>query len=245
MLNDFRQSQFALARYLRNPLAVLPPEEVTIEDAIACTQAMAAHLSEVLDTAFPVTHALLGEDLWQQAVRLFLKEAPSHAPWAGAVQRAFVAHVSQSPSMQGLPAWLQDLAHYEWLQNAVSTASVNWPAFDVHGDVMQRAVVLNPTHVEAVYEWPLHGTSDEHKLNDMQHIYVSMLRDVNDELHVFDSSMFRSQLLDLLREGQTGVQALLTLARWLSHPEPETFVHEAKPVMLQLQREGVVLGTRV
>jgi len=64
-------------------------------------------------------------------------------------------------------------------------------------------------------------------------------------LHVYESSVFRGQLIDLLRDGHTGEQAFMVLAMWLSHPEPETFVRQGAQVMAQLQREGVVLGVRV
>lgn len=244
MLNDFRQYQFALARHLRDPLSVPAPEGVDAKAAAACTQEMVQHLCDVLAPAFPITQALLGEDIWEHAVRLFLKDAPNHTPWASTTQRAFVDHVCESPDMQSLPAWLQDLAHFEWLQNAVNTAPVQWPAFNASADVMQHAVVLNPTHVEAAYEWPVHSISTDHKPDDMQSTYVSMLRDMDDELHVLESSVFRGQLFDLLREGQTGEQAFMVLARWLSHPEPDAFVREGAEVMAQLQREGLVLGAR-
>ncbi len=244
MLSDFRQYQFALARYLRDPLDVPVPEGVDPSSAAACTQEMVKHLRDVLEPAFPVTQALLDEDIWEHAVRLFLKDAPSHTPWASTTQRAFVDHVCESPDMQNLPAWLQDLAHFEWLQNAVVTAPVQWPVFNTSADVMKHAVVLNPTHVEAAYEWPVHCIDTDHKPDDMQSTYVSMLRDMNDELHVFESSVFRGQLLDLLREGQTGDQALRVLAHWLSHPEPDAFVREGAELMAQLKREGIVLGAR-
>ena len=245
MLNDFRQFQFALARHLRDPLGIPAPVGIRQVDASICTQEMVKHLRDVLEPAFPVTQALLGEDMWEHAVRLFLKDAPNHTPWASTTQRAFVEHVCESPEMQHLPAWLQDLAHFEWLQNAVSTAPVQWPRCDAIADVMQHPVVLNPTHVEASYEWPVHSIDTEHKPDDMQSTYVSMLRDMDDELHVFESSVFRGQLLDLLRDGQTGEQAFMALARWLSHPEPEAFVREGAELMAQLQREGIVLGARV
>ena len=244
MLSDFRQFQFSLARHLRDPLSTPLPVGVDAVDARACTQDMVHHLREVLEPAFPVTQALLGDELWQHAVRLFLKDAPHHTPWATRVQRAFVAHVSHSPDMQDLPAWLQDLAHFEWLQSVVITTPVMWPSFDATGDVMQHAVVLNPTHVEAAYEWPVHVINIDNKPDDMQRTHVSMLCDSHNTLHVLESSVFRAQLLGLLRDGLTGEQAFISLARWLSHPEPLTFVQEGRWVMAQLQREGIVLGTR-
>jgi hypothetical protein len=244
MLNDFRQFQFALARHLRDPLGVSAPVGVSLADAAACTQDMVTHVSEVLVPAFPVTCALLGDEMWEHAVRLFLRDAQPHTPWASTTQRAFVDHVCENPDMQRLPAWLQDLAHFEWLQNAVNTTPVSWPACDAAADVMHHAVVLNPTHVEAAYEWPVHSIDTDHQPDDMQSTYVSMLRDKDDTLHVLESSVFRGQLIDLLRDGQSGEQAFMVLAMWLSHPEPEAFVREGAEVMAQLQREGIVLGAR-
>jgi uncharacterized protein len=226
-------------------LGVLAPDGVSLADTAAYTQDMVTHLSGVLAPAFPVTCALLGDGMWTHAVRLFLKEAHSHAPWVSTTQRAFLDHVCESPEMQNLPAWLQDLAHFEWLQNAVNTTPVQWPAFNASADVMQHAVVLNPTHVEAAYEWPVHSIDTDHQPDDMQSTYVSMLRDRDDELHVLESSVFRGQLIDLLRDGQTCEQAFMVLAMWLSHPEPEAFVRGGDAVMAQLQREGIVLGVRV
>lgn len=245
MLNDFRYFQFALARHLRDPLTAPLPMGVDTQDATACTQEMVRQVCHVLEPAFPLTQALLGDDIWEHTVRLFLKNAPNHAPWVSATQRAFVDHVCESQDVQNLPAWLQDLAHFEWLQSAVSNASVQWPAFDAAGDVMRETVVLNPTHVEAAYEWPVHSMDTDHQPNDMQSVHVSVLRDLHNELHVYESSVFRGQLLELLREGQTGEQAFQVLARWLSHPEPDAFVQEGQAVMAQLQREGIVLGVCV
>lgn len=244
MLNDFRQYQFALARHLRDPLSVPAPEGVDKNAVTACTQEMVQHLCHVLAPAFPITQALLGEDIWEYVVRLFLKNGLHHTPWASTTQRAFVEHLCESPETQSLPAWLQDLAHFEWLQNAVNTSPVCWPAFNASADVMTHPVVLNPTHVEAAYEWPVHSIDTDHKPDDMQSTHVSMLRDMDDALHVYESSVFRGQLLDLLRDGQTGEQAFMVLARWLSHPDPEAFVREGAEVMTQLQREGIVLGAR-
>ena len=244
MLTDFRQFQFALARHLRDPLSVPAPMGVTPADAKVCTADMVQHLRQVLEPAFPLTHALLGDDIWEHAVRLFIKTGPSHTPWASTTQRAFVEHLCESPEVQNLPAWLQDLAHFEWLQNAVNTTPVQWPSAALHHEVMQHPVVLNPTHVEAAYEWPVNHINTDHLPDDMQRVYVTVLRDVHDELHVFESSLFRGQLIDLLRQGQTGEQAFRALARWLSHPDVDAFVAEGAEVMAQLQREGVVLGAR-
>ena len=243
MLNDFRQFQFALARHLRDPLVAARPEGVSSVDAQASLQHMFETLSALLSPTFPVSRALLGETLWRHAVQLFLQDAPPHAPWTGAVQRAFARYLRSSPHAKDLPAWLQDMAHFEWLKSAVQAAMTEVPAFDARGDLMSCALVLNPTHVEVAYEWPVHTIDAQHKPDDMQRTHLSVLLDRKGKLRVLESSVFRAQLLALLAEnGVTGQQAFESLARWLDHPEPAEFVAQGVQVLEQLQREGVVLG---
>lgn len=242
--NDFRQYQFALARHLRDPLGVPAPEGVNARDVLACSHEMAHNLNELLMPAFATTRSVLGEELWQHTLRLFLHDAPSHAPWATAVQEAYVKFLGHNSLVQFLPAWLEDLAHYEWLQSAVAAADVAWPAHDPQGNLLQGVVVLNPTHVEVTYDWPVQRINLAHKPFEMQSTYLAVLRDVQDKVRVVESSQFRRHLVGLLRQDQTGAQALEALAKWLEHPEVETFIQEGVSVLKQLQREGVVLGTR-
>lgn len=120
MLNALRQSQFALARHLRDPLGASLPKGVNAADASACAQAMADHVCAILTPAFPVTRAALGDEMWGLAVRLFLKDAPCHVPWAAATKRAFVDHLCASAEVHQLPAWLKDVAQFEWQQTKAS-----------------------------------------------------------------------------------------------------------------------------
>jgi hypothetical protein len=117
MLSDFRQFQFALARHLRDPLTVPAPAGVHPAEANVCNQEMVQHLRHVLEPALPLTQALLGDDVWEHTVRLFLKHAPSHAPWDSTTQRALVDHVYECLEVQNLPGWLKGLVHFEWLEH--------------------------------------------------------------------------------------------------------------------------------
>lgn len=242
--DDFRQYQFALARHLRDPLGVPAPQGVRAREVLACTQEMAHNLNELLMPAFANTRAVLGEDLWQHTLRLFLHDAPTHAPWATSAQEAYVKFLGHNSLVQHLPPWLEDLAHFEWLQSAVAAARVMWPAHDPQGDLLEACVVLNPTHVEVMYDWPVQRISLAHKPLEMQPTYVSVLRDLRDKVCVVESSKFRRHLLDLLRQGQTGAQAFEVIGQWLDHPDIATFTQEGSIVLKQLQREGVVLGTQ-
>jgi hypothetical protein len=242
--NDFRLYQFALARHLRDPLGVPAPDGVSAPAVLACTQEMAHNLNELLMPAFANTRAVLGEDLWQHTLRLFLHDAPTHAPWATSVQEVYVKFLGHNTLVQHLPPWLEDLAHFEWLQSAVAAADVVWPAHDPHGDVLQKVVVMNPTHVEVMYDWSVQRINLTHKPFEMQSTYLSIVRDVRDKVCITESSRFRRHLIDLLRQGQTGAQAFKALADWLEHPDVAAFTQEGLPVLKQLQREGVVLGTQ-
>jgi hypothetical protein len=95
-----------------------------------------------------------------------------------------------------------------------------------------------------MYDWAVERINLTHKPFEMQPTYLSIVRDVRDKVRVVESSRFRRDLIQLLRQGQTGEQAFTALAQWLEHPDVDTFIQEGMPVLKQLQREGVVLGTR-
>jgi hypothetical protein len=247
MLNDSRDFQFALARHLRDPHTMPLPAGVSAEQAATYERAMFKNLSDILNPAFPVTRGLLGDWAWRAAVRYFLRDCPAKAPWPRTVLLEFARFLRESPETQTLPAWLNDVSHFEWLKGAVATSALVLPQADVdaHADLMTHLVVLNPTYVEVSYDWPVDNIDLDHRPDEMQPTYVSVLRDVNGAVQVVPSNLFRAQLLALFNAGMTGHQAFTAMAVWLQHPNPEDMLRYAPDLLAQYLREGVILGGKV
>lgn len=249
MLNDFREFQFTLARHLRDPHTAPLPRGVSTEQAAAYERTMFKNLCDVLNPAFPLTRGLLGDWAWRATVRYFLRDAPAQTPWPRVVLREFARYLRESPVTRDLPAWLNDVSHFEWLKGAVATSALELPqpgvAVDDTADLMTHIVVLNPTYVEVSYDWPVDIIDLDHRPDEMQATYVSVLRDVHGEVQVVPSNVFRAQLLALFNDGMTGSQAFQAIAVWLQHPNPEDLLSYGPNLLAQYQREGVILGGKM
>ncbi len=249
MLNDFREFQFALARHLRDPHKMPLPVGVSAEQAATYERAMFKNVCDIVNPAYPVTRGLLGDWAWRAAVRYFLRDYPAKAPWPRTVLLEFARFLRESPETQNLPAWLKDVSHFEWLKGAVATSALVLPqpgvAVDVTADLMTHVVVMNPTYVEVAYDWPVDIIDLDHRPDEMQATYVSVLRDVDGAVQVVPSNVFRGQLLSLFNEGMTGSQAFKAMAVWLQHPNPEDLLSYGPDLLAQYQREGVILGGKI
>lgn len=249
MLNDFREFQFALARHLRDPHTMPLPEGVTAKQSAAHERAMFKSLCDIVNPAYPITRGLLGDWAWRAAVRYFLRDYPAKAPWPRTVLMEFARFLRESPETQSLPAWLKDVSHFEWLKGAVATSALDLPKagvdVDVTADLMTHVVVMNPTYVEVSYDWPVDNIDLDHRPDEMQPTYVSVLRDVDGAVQVLTSNVFRAQLLALFHDGMTGSQAFQAMAVWLQHPNPENLLSYGPNLLAQYQREGVIMGGKM
>jgi hypothetical protein len=99
--------------------------------------------------------------------------------------------------------------------------------------------------VEVSYDWPVDIIDLDHRPDEMQTTYVSVLRDVDGAVQVVPSNVFRAQLLALFNEGMTGSQAFKAMAVWLQHPNPEDLLSYGPDLLAQYQREGVILGGKM
>jgi len=252
MLNNFRDPrdfQFALARHLRDPHTMPLPAGVSAEQAATYERAMFKNLSDILNPAYPVTRGLLGDWAWRAAVRYFLRDYPATAPWPRTVLLEFARFLRESPATQTLPAWLNDVSHFEWLKGAVATSVVVLPQagveVNVTADLMTHIVVMNPTYVEVTYDWPVDNIDLDHRPDERQTTYLSVLRDVEGALQVVSCNLFRAQLLALFNDGMTGSQAFNAMAVWLQHPNPGDLLRYGPHLLAQYRREGVILGGKM
>jgi hypothetical protein len=105
--------------------------------------------------------------------------------------------------------------------------------------------VLNPTYVEVSYDWPVNDIDLDHRPDERQATYLSVLRDVDGAVQVVTSNLFRAQLLALFNDGMTGRQAFNAMAVWLQHPNTEDLLRYGPDLLAQYQHEGVILGGKV
>ena len=242
---DFQSFQRAFGRHLRDPQHTPRPAGVPARRMAVYNELLFNNICGFLDSCFPVSRATLGEARWRRLNRTFFRDWPSHTPWFREIPREFVRYLSEAEIKQPLPAWLAELAHYEWVELAVDIMDCPMPAHDDQGHLLIGHPVLNPTLMNLSYQWPVHKIGPGYRPRKRQPTQLLVYRDTDDEVQFVVSNPVTARLLAILASAAlTGRAACLRIAEELQHPSPETLVNHGLTMLEQLRDQGVILGIR-
>ncbi len=245
MDTDFQSFQRAFGRHLRDPQHRPRPAGVPARRMAVYNELLFNNLTGFLDSCFPVCRALLGETRWRRLNRTFYRDWPSHTPWFREIPREFTRYLAAGDIAQRLPAWLAELAHYEWAELAVDIMDCPLPACDPAGDPMHAPIVLNPALMNLAYAWPVHRIGPDYRPRKAVATHLVVYRDADDQVQFSEINPVTGYLLARLAEQpQTGTAACLALAEALHHPSPERLLAHGAVLLDDLRRQGIVLGVQ-
>jgi len=239
----FQTFQHAFAQHLRDPRRAPRPAGVPARGMGVYRELVGNNLQGFVDSAFPVCRAILGDARWQRLGRRFLRDWPLHTPWFREIPREFVHFLAQTPGLR-LPRWLPELAHYEWVELAADIADAPIPPHDPDGDLRHGTVVLNPVLFNLAYAWPVHRIGPDWRPRRPAATHLLVHRDADDVVRFSETNPVTARLLALLAATpQSGATAARQIAGELQHGDPERLVDFAVELLVDLRRQGVVLGT--
>lgn len=241
---DFQDFQRAFARHIRDPHHTPRPAGVPARRMAVYNELLFANITGVLDACFPVSRATLGDARWRRLNRTFYRDWPSQTPWFREIPCEFVRYLDEAGIRQPVPAWLRELAHYEWAELAVDLMDCPFPPHDPSGDLMRQPVVLNPALFNLRYAWPVHRIGPGYRPRKPRATCLVVFRDGTDQVRFVETSPVTCRLLALLTERPaSGASACRRIARELQHPAPDGLTGFAAPLLEDLRRQGIVLGT--
>ena len=147
------------------------------------------------------------------------------------------------------PPFLLELAHYEWVELALSVAEEepDWKAIDPAGDLLKGVPALSPLAWLLSYRYPVHRISPDFipQTPGEQATYLMVYRDRQDKVGFLELNPVTTRLITMVQEqsNNIGFELLHRIARELQHPNPELVVQGGKQILLQLHSKDIVLGT--
>lgn len=241
----FQHFQSAFADHLRDPAHVARPAGIPARRAAVYQELVFNNLCGFVDSCFPVSRAVLGEARWRRLCRTFLRDWPLHTPWFRDIPREFARYLAEAPIATPLPAWLPELAHYEWVELAVDISDAPVPAHDPDGDLLAGRVVLNPTLMNLAYAWPVQRIGPDYRPRQPQPTHLVVYRDADDRVRFSEVTPVTGRLLDLFAsETLSGRQAILRLAEELKHPDPGQWIGFGAALLADLRQQGILLGSQ-
>jgi uncharacterized protein len=241
---SFQAYQQAFTGYLRNPKQKMP-KGVAAKRMRVYAEIVFNNLFESVSACYPVSSKVLGKRAWQKLVRSFFSDYQSTTPIFREIPEQFLHYVN---TRNDLPPYLSSLAHYEWVELAVSSMPVpDLADVNVHGDLLKNKPVLNPALALLHYDYPVQTISPRIKPIEplASPVHLLVYRNTAFEVKFIETNPITARLLVLLQEGEyTGRTALALIATELQHPEPQVVINFGAQILQDLQAQGVILGAR-
>jgi hypothetical protein len=243
-LPEFQRFQYAFARHVRDPRRAPRPAGVPARRMGIYNELLYNNIENSLNACFPVTRALLGKRRWPRLVRAFFRGWRCRTPHYREIPREFVRYLTEMA--EGQPAWLAELAHYEWAELAVDIMDAPpAPACDAEGDLLDGRPVLAPALMNLSYAWPVHKIGPARRPRRPAPTHLLVFRCVDDTVGFMELNPVSARLVALLQVGTpTGRAAALRIAEELAHPHPETVVAGAAAVLAELRAAGALFGVQ-
>lgn len=236
--------QFHLAQHLRDPHHRPRPEGLPARGTQVYGELLFNNVCGFLDRCFPVCRSVLGERRWRRLCRHFYRDAVCTSPWFRDIPAQFAEHLDAARQAMPLPAWLSDLARYEWAELAVDVMAVDIPAHAPAGDPVRAVPVLQPARRVLLSDWPLQRIGPACRPRQRQPTCLLVFRGREDEVRFIECNALATQLLAELAQGRTGAQAVQALAQASGLDDASAWWPHGAAVLAQWQAQGLILGTR-
>lgn len=246
---SFQQYQRAFASHIRNPRQNMRPQGVPARRMKVYNELVYNNLESFLLACFPVLRKVLGKRDWSRLVRDFFSVHRCHTPFFRQIPDEFIQYLKNERGEQPEdPAFLVDLAHYEWveLMLSVSNKEINSALIDLQGDLLNARPAISPLLSLQTYAYPVHriGPTFKPTREQQEETHFAIVRNTEDEVKfILINSSTKRLLLLLQSQPLTGAKALRQIAVELSHPDPSSVLTDGYEILRTLHTAQVILGT--
>jgi hypothetical protein len=248
---EFIQRQYDFAAHIRDPEHAPAPADVEDRRMAIYRELFYNNVEGFLSNTFPVLRAIYDDSRWHAMVRDYFSHHQSQTPLFLEIPREFLAWRDGSRSKQaGDPPFLYELAHYEWVELALSVSEESCERDDVdpQGDLLAGIPVMSPLAWHLSYHFPVHEISPDNQptLPDDSDTHLVVYRDRNDDMGFMLINPVSKRLLELVDadNNESGEQLLNRIAQEMSHPQPEVVVNAGMDILKELAEKDIILGTK-
>ena len=249
---NFQALQRRLAAHLRDPEHNSPPEGLEDRRMEVYRSLFFNNMLGFISGAFPVLKQLYGEEDWRTLVRGFYSQHESHSPYFSDISKEFVAYLeNEHRSSKNDPPFLAELAHYEWVEIALSMAEEDTDAdtIDPGGDLLNEPPALSPLAWRLTYRWPVHRIGPDFRPTEPgdEPTRLAVCRGQDDKVRFIALNPATDLLLDEIERHpqRTGREQVEAVAKKLRMSDLDAAQKHGAETLRQLRDKDILLGTRL
>jgi len=215
-------SQLLMANYLRDPQRAPAPAGVEERRLAIYRGLIYNNIESFISGGFPVLRSLYAEADWHPLVRAFIDGHRCHTPYFLEISQEFIQFLLHEHSLRDCdPAFMAELAHYEWVELALDVSEEELPQASPVDDVLAAIPTLSPLAWVLNYQFPVHHIGPDRRPESVgEPVYLVVYRDRQDRVQFMELNAATARLLELTRgnTGATSRDLLATLAKELGMP---------------------------
>ncbi|NJD07901.1 MAG: DUF2063 domain-containing protein, partial [Methylococcaceae bacterium] len=239
-LPAFQRTQYAFAAHIRDPRHHPAPADVRPERMAMYRELFFNNVESFIAGGFPVLRSLLDERAWMELVGDFFARHRCTTPYFLGIPEEFLGFLrDERTSHGGDPPFLLELAHYEWVELALSVAEEDAPPEAAAGtDLLQSPLRLSEVAWPLAYHYPVHQIGPAFQPGEAppQPTFLAVYRDRSDSVHFMELNAASYRLLQLLGETQsaTGLELLTQLAAEMSGMTEQVVIDYGGEILTEL-----------
>ena len=250
-LPEFQQKQYAFAAHIRDPEQNPAPGGVEDRRMAIYRELFFNNLHNLIGSTFPVIKKLHNRDKFRSLIRDFMVRHQAQTPYFLGIPQEFLAFLQNEYELQDddFP-FLIELAHYEWVELALSVSEEtnDGQNVDPDGDLLEGVPVKSVLAWTFAYQFPVHRISSDYQPTEPGDTptFLALCRKANEDMDFMELNPVTARLLELIESNDqdTGRELLLKLAEEINYPNAETLVAHGAEAMRQMRLAEILLGTR-
>lgn len=246
---SFIDTQYQFAAFLRDPDNQPMPHNIEPRRMAIYRELFYNNIEGFISNGFPVLRQIFSNEDWHSMIRDFMIKHHCKTPVFHEISREFLAYLEDERDNANDPVFIQQLAHYEWVELALSvlddvesenesiTYHANQDSLALHFKTSRLAWPL-------IYNYPVHQIGPDFQPNEQTSSPVHLLvyRSETDNITFLELNPVSARLIDLLNEGMTGQLAAEKIATELQHPNPQIVTDGARALIEDWLLRGVLIS---
>lgn len=243
---NFKAKQLEFAAYIRDPEHSPPPADVQPQRMAMYRELFFNNIDGFLSANFPVLRTLLDDRQWFELGQDFFAKHACQSPHFSKIPEEFLDYLQNERDGSADFPFMLELAHYEWVEMALSIAKDTVPFNPQNWDDLQnRYIRLSPLAWPLAYQYPVQKISPDFlpETAPEQATFLVVYRNPDDEVNFSAITPITYRLLEIIQEQEQVLTAdcLRQVAEESNHPNPEMIIAGGLQILKELVEKTVVM----
>ena len=245
---NFQRKQSEFSAYIRDPQNSPAPADVKKPRMQMYRELFFNNINSFLSTNFPVLREIIDDREWKNLVQDFFSRHPCKTPYFTEIPEEFIDYLqNERDSNPQDPPFMLQLAHYEWVEMALSISKDELPAKDEAfiTDPLAYKISLSPLAWPLAYDFPVQQISPEFQPIEKQNLPTYLVVHRNRDLNVkfIEITPLTYRLLQIIQENQA-ISAIACLDKIIPetpHLNQDVVINGGTEILKNLAQQEIIL----